>query len=452
MPLTIASGSGWDDATWGPEDRIVFSSVSSGRVFQVSANGGTPEPFLPLDTLGPEISVMQPNFIPGEHAILFTDGGPKSLRNMTLYVADLESGDVRALGPGAGAKYIESGHLVYALADGSLVSHPFDRTSLDTIGEATRLEWDASSLYTFWPRYDVSPGGALVVNLRGSGRRLHLVDRDGGERILVSSQELWVPRFSPDGSFIAYADNAEGERTSDIWVYNRVAETETRLTLDAQQANDPVWSPDGRFLAISYPTEKDLFIMSVEAPGEPRLVLAREDQQWTSDWSNDGRYLVFTEFSDETDWDIWTIELDGDSVPQPFLVTDFNETAGSVSPDGRWLAYQSDESGQNEVYVQSFPDPGNKVRISADGGKHPVWSPDNLGLYFWNRGQLFEVSVNTDDGFEVGTRTLVLQNQRYLNESPLPSYDVHPNGQEFVILTMSEEGSLVVAVNMLGVG
>jgi len=452
MPLTIAIGSGWDDATWGPEDRIVFSSVSSGRVFQVSANGGTPEPYLPLDTLGPEISVTQPHFIPGEHAILFTDGGPKSLRSMTLYVADLASGDVRSLGPGAGAKYIKSGHLVYVLPDGSLVLQRFDRTRLETIGQATRLEWDASSLYSFWPRYDVSPGGALVVNLRGSGRRLHLVDRDEGERILVSSQELWVPRFSPDGSFIAYADLAEGEQGSDIWVYNQVAETETRLTLDAQDANDPVWSPDGRFLAISNRIEKDLYIMSVEAPGEPRLVLAREDQQWTSDWSDDGRYIVFTEFSNETDWDIWTIELDGDSVPQPFLVTDFNETAGNVSPDGRWLAYQSDESGQYEVYVQSFPGQGNKVRISADGGEHPVWSPDNPGLYFWNRGQLFEVSVNTDDGFEFGARQPVLQNQRYLNGSPLSSYDVHPNGQEFVILTTSEEGSLVWAVDMLGGG
>jgi serine/threonine-protein kinase len=417
MPLTIASGIGWGyDATWGPGDRIVFSFYPDTRPYQVSAGGGIAEPFLPLDTLGSGIWFSQPSFLPGGNAILFSDWRDQHLR---LYVVDLETSEVRTLGSGAGAKFVESGHLVYGQADGSLILQPFDKSSLETMGQPTRLEWDASLLIGGWPRFDVSMNGTLVVSLRGAGRQLQFVDRAGSEHLFLSGHETWVPRFSPDGAFVAYGDVAEGESYSDVWVYNRMAGTQTRLTLDAGNASDPVWSPDGRFLAISNGEEQDLYVLSVDGGGEATLVLAREGRQWPSDWSNDGRFLVFTDVSAETGYDIWTLELDVDSVFRPFLVTDFNELAGVVSADGRWLAYQSDESGKNEVYVQSFPEPGHKLRVSADGGQHPVWSPDNQGLYYWSRGQLFEALVTAHDGLEFGDRQLVLQNQRYLHDRNL---------------------------------
>ncbi len=448
-PITIAEGGSLvAGLIWGRDDRIVFSGAwPDFRVYEVSSKGGDPEPFVPLDTLRHTASVVQPQFLPGEDAILFTD-----LRDsITFWVLDIESGVARLLGSGAGAEYVESGHIVYARADGTLMLQPFDKTSLNTLGPPTSLEWATRSAFASWPMFDVSPSGALVVKLRGIERDLLHVDLDGAERQLLSGESVWVPRYSPDGSSIAYGDWAEGEGLHDLWLHDLNVGAETRLTFDALDANDPVWSPDGRYVAFSYPTEvKDLYAVSVEGGGEPTLLLAGEGARYPSDWSADGRYLVFTHSTSETGTDIWTLEFRADSVAQPFLATAFNEEAAVVSPDGQWLAYQSNETGRYEVYIQSFPEPGNKRLASMDGGVHPVWSLDGQALFFWEQDKLLRVRVIVSESLEFEDRQLITQNRDYFNEALHACYDVHPNGRELVIVTEPAEGELVVALDILG--
>ncbi len=455
MPETIFDDFASGYATWGSGDRIVFSSRPAGRVYQVSATSGSPEPFFPLDTLRPDIEPSLPSFIPGRDAILFTDVHS----GISLSVLDLQSGEIRSLGPGSRAKYIKSGHLVFSqVGDGSLMLQPFDLAKLDTVGQASRTDWNAGMGHQYVPRFDVSSDGALVVLRVQYDDQMVLQDPPDSARTLPNVSPPWVPRYSPNGSRIAYGAIAAGQDRYDLWVYNSNSGTPKRLTQDAVDANDPVWSPAGDSLVFSAGLQKDLYMMSSEGGGEARLLLRRAGDQWPSDWSPDGRYIVFTDFSAETNSsDIYTLDLEPDSPPQPFLATGSSEKAGVVSPNGRWLAYQSDETEQFEIWVESFPETGQKEGVSTGGGIHPVWwsprdDPELAYLYYWNEDQVFRVQVTENDGFVFGPRETVLATQDYPG-GPHPAYDIHPEGHEFVYVAARRvRGRLIVALDMLGKG
>jgi tRNA A-37 threonylcarbamoyl transferase component Bud32 len=308
------------------------------------------------------------------------------------------------------------------------------------VGLAGGLFLDRSSFVRRWT--DDAPAAALVAGFARhdepratvGNATLSVVDRAGRPIRAIVADRPWTPRFSPDGRRVAYGAFGPGRGTSDLWVTDLDKGTTRRLTDDDADANDPQWSPDGATVAYSFsaPAGKDLMTRSV-AGGEERVLAVREGTQFPSDWRRDGSALLVTEESGGNGHDILVQPADG-SPARPYIATAADETTARFSPDGRWVAYTSNESGRSEVYLDSYPRPGKRVTISSGGGVDPVWRGDGRELYYWRDGALVSVPL----GAAVGNAPPTRGEQTVLFRSSYPvgvstMYDVSPDGQRFVI-------------------
>jgi serine/threonine-protein kinase len=270
---------------------------------------------------------------------------------------------------------------------------------------------------------------------------LTVVDRSGRPLHTIAAIRPWTPRFSPDGRWLAYGAFGSGRNTSDVWVTDLKAGKTLRLTDDANDSNDPQWSAEGAKVAysVSAPDGKDLLMRPVGS-GDPSILATRAGTQFASDWLRDGSALLVTEETGENKRDIIVQPVDGSS-PWPYAATSADETAARVSPDGRWVAYTSDESGRLEVYLDSYPRPGRRVSVSWNGGAHPVWRGDGRELYYWNNGTLVAVSVDAARGEaapSIGKASTLFRAAYFVG--PNTMYDVSPNGKQFVIIKSSSGG------------
>jgi Tol biopolymer transport system component len=295
--------------------------------------------------------------------------------------------------------------------------------------------------------------------------RLILTDRAGHTQRVIPARASSSPRFSPDGRRVTYGATAPGEDLGnhDLWVTDLAAGTTQRLTTDRRDANDPQWSPDGRAIVYSVnysvngSTGKNLAVLTLDG-GTGRPLTRRPGAQWPSDWAPDGSGVLFTDNRDARGpagepvslQEIWVQPLDG-SPPHPYLATPAHEQGARVSADGHWAAYVSDETGHNEVYVQSYPTPGHKVLVSNGGGAGPVWAHDDRELYYWQADQLVAVRLaagRTGAPLEVGGRTLLFRAPYF--GAGHANYDVSSDGTRFVLVTGNTRATrLVVAVNAL---
>jgi Tol biopolymer transport system component len=264
---------------------------------------------------------------------------------------------------------------------------------------------------------------------------LSVVDRAGRKQRTIAASRPWTPRFSPDGRLVAYGAFGTGRSTSDLWVTTLDGRTTRRLTDDENDSNDPQWSADGAAVAysVSAPGGKDLLMRKIRG-GEPSVLAAREGTQFASDWLRDGSALLVTEETAHNRRDILVQPLDG-STAWPYAATSADETAARVSPDGRWIAYTSDESGRAEVYLDSYPRPRQRISISSSGGVHPVWRRDGRELYYWNDGALVAVQLRAGGRGAppaVMRRTVLFRASYHIG--PNTMYDVSPDGERFVIV------------------
>ena len=269
-----------------------------------------------------------------------------------------------------------------------------------------------------------------------------VVDRTGRPLRTIAANRPWTPRFSPDGRQVAYGAFGSGRSTSDVWVTDLDAGTTRRLTDDDNDSNDPQWSAEGATVAysVSAPDGKDLLVRPV-GTGDPRILATREGTQFASDWLRDGSALLVTEETDRNKHDILVQPVDG-SAPWPYAATSADETAARVSPDGRWVAYTSDESGRLEVYLDSYPRPGRRVSISWNGGAHPVWRGDGRELYYWKDGALMAGRLDDVAGKAapaIRAPVILFRAQYYIG--PNTMYDVSPDGERFVIIQPSSPSS-----------
>ena len=228
---------------------------------------------------------------------------------------------------------------------------------------------------------------------------------------------------------------------SNIRIYDLSGETLTQLTFEGDN-EAPIWTPDGK--RVTFASRRsgpfNLFWKSADGSGSEERLTTGEHFQNPQSWSSDGRVLTFREVNPTTGSDIWVLPLEGERQPRPFLQSRSAETEATFSPDGRWLAYASDESGQYEVYVQPFPGPGGKWGISTEGGREPVWNLDGQELFYRNGGQMMAVDITTEPAFRAGTPRLLFDAEW---EVPTlggqANYDVSPDGQRFVMIQASEE-------------
>ena len=412
-------------ATWSEADTILFSALPRGSLMQVAAKGGTPAPLViagqPRDS-----GYYWPQYLPGHQTIIFctlSTGGE-------LGVLDVRTGKRKTLGRGLRPSYIESGQLVYANPDGRLVSQGFDLDRLELTGEPSVLPEDLG-VGRGRAFYSVSRGGTLaIIRSGGTTLDLSLYDRSGKPQVLLRNAS-WAPRFSPDGTQIAYGDG----NPDDLWIFDLPTQTRRRFTKDGASSNDPAWSPDGKFLAFSAdrPSRKDLLVRAVDGSGIERKLVVREGLQWPSDWTQSG-YLIYTDVPLDEDRDIWAVRSDGSEPPFPYLDTPFLERGGDVSPDGRWMVYDSNAPGRFEVFVNSFPRAGpSPVIVSTGGGWNPRWSPDGRELFYWNDDKLIALRLDLSARPRVVSAGVVLKASYAAADHP--NYDVSPDGNHFVVVT-----------------
>ncbi len=426
-------------ATWREDDTILLSTLPRGSLFKVSAKGGVPTPLVIAQTKL-DSGFFFPHFLPGGRAVVFNTESTGGL----LGVLDLTTGERKTFGRGLRPSFVETGRLVFANPDGRLAYQGFDLSRLDTVGTPVVLpeELGVGRGRAF---YSVSRGGTLVI-IRSAGTVLDLTlfDRAGHQQTLLRNGGFWAPRFSPDGNQLAYGDRYP----DDISIYDFRTQTRRRFTLDGAGNNDAAWSSDGKQIAFAAdrPSRKDVLVRPTDGAGRERRLVVREGLQWPSDWTRDG-FLIFTDVPLDEDRDIWAVKADGSAAPFPYLDTPFIEKSGVVSPDGRWIAYDSNSPGRFEVFVNRFPEPSaSPVIVSSAGGTNPRWGPDGRDLFYWKGQRLIAVRLDLRRGPRVVNHTAVLTTS-YAGADH-PNYDVHPDGKRFAVVTgRARPQQIIVAIN-----
>ena len=281
----------------------------------------------------------------------------------------------------------------------------------------------------------------------GSGQRqLVWLDR-GGEKtgeIGEAQEGIGDPALSPDGRLVAITAT-EGSN-QDVWVYDIARGVRTRLSTDPEGDWRPVWSPAGDEVAFTSDRAGsfDIFLRQADGSGEEQVLAATPRTELLSDWSRDGKYLLYHLQEPETAADLWYLERNEDGSgwePHPLLQTPFHEVAPRFSPDGRYVAYVSNESGQNEVYVQPFPEGGRKVTVSSNGGRKVRWSRDGKELFYVEGETLVAVSVSSGSGFSVGSAIRLFEHPGLRPGFNYAPYDVSADGQRFILAEPVGEGA-----------
>ena len=431
-PLCDAPGATYG-ATWTPGDTVIFATDSG--LMEVPAAGGASHLLAKPDS---NEVFMWPDVVGDGRAVLFTVVGPKSVRLAALV---RRTGKVKRLQQsGAYPSYVTAGFVVLTDPSGIVSAVPFDARKLEVTGPAVPIADKLSASANGDRNFGVSRTGDFAYQSSiSAGSRLVFVDRSGAVRDAGADTALYyAPRLSPDGKRVAMArwvdDNQNAE---DVWVMDLAQHTRTRLTFDTT-ATRPVWSPDGRRIAYAR-NEKGfthVYWVAADGSGTPEPLVTKDGAWFPAAFTPDGLTLVFHGVRPQQTWaEIWQQgAASGDTTPQQVVAGGFHNYDPSLSPDGRWMAYMSTESGRNEVYVRPFPGPGGRWQVSLDGGTEPVWSATGREIFYRSGDRMMAAAVKTQGGFEVGGRTQLFDGP--FDEAPrvLPNYDVTRDGKTFVML------------------
>jgi serine/threonine-protein kinase len=416
-------------------DSIYFAATNNGGISKVSADGGTPTEVTTLDRGKGEISHRWPQVLPGNQALLFDAWTGPGADEKQIDLQRLDTGTrTVVVQAGASGRYVASGHVIYARND-DLFAVPFDVDGLRVSGRAIRLS-DTARRGSEGNQYAVSDNG-VFVSVAGSAnryeRRLVMVGRDGRVEPLPAPPREYYGNavISPDGRRAAV--DMEGG-TVGVWLYDFVRATLTPLTTGKGSSQAPRWTADGTHIVYRATRSgtRNLWWKAVDdASGEERLATG-DGVQTPGSWSSDGQWLAYYYTDPVTGFDIWALPSGGDRKPRAVVKTPSSEAAPRLSPDGRWLAYTSDESGRSEVLVQSFPVPGGRTQISTSGGTEPVWSRDGREMFYLNGDAMMAVEIRTSPTFTVGTPRMLFEGRFVRSPNSVASYDVSADGQRFL--------------------
>jgi eukaryotic-like serine/threonine-protein kinase len=446
--VTIPAG-----ASWSSQGMIAFQPEGTSVLLQVPDVGGAPQPLTHLEK--GETTHRWPEFLPGGKGVLFAAGiSAGDFSSAQVAVESLGTGERRNLAQGGtNPHYALSGHLVYAQR-GNLMAVPFDPLRLTATGAAVLVVDGVTETGLGSAQYSFSSTGSLVYVPGGAlayQSRLAWVSRTGAEQLLAQGAHNYTtPWISPDGRRIAVSIL---DKESQSWVYDPSRDALTRLTFEGNNNLVPVWTPDGKRIAFSSNKEgsRNLFWQLADGSGGLERLTTSDNVQLPGNWSPDGKMLAFTEINSTTNatgYDIWVLRL-SDRKAQPFLQTKFNEGAPRFSPDGRWLAYFSDESGRREIYVQPYPGPGGKWQISTEGGTEPVWNPNGRELFYRNGGKMMAVDIVTQPSFAAGKPHMLFEGPYVPAAGSVPYYDVSPDGQRFLMLKPDEQWAGATQINLV---
>jgi len=434
-PITLcdAPPGGWS-GDWF-EDTIVFTAtLPSGQgLYRVSANGGEPEMLATVNLDEGEQRYFFPDFLPDGKDLLFSIGSSTGFQTALL---SLETGERKVVLENARqARYLSTGHLVYEQSiTGNLMAVPFDLATLEVTGDSVPVVQGVRQTTTGFVDYSISDNGTLVYvpSTGGLDGTLVWVDRQGLATPLIEDRQAYRrPRLSPDGQRVAVA--FQSEANSDIWIYDIGRGTRMRLTVEGNNES-PVWTPDGTRVTFWSDRDgiQDLYLKPADGSGQAELLLNMNSGNILipTSWSPDGESLAFYDVTSSRD--IWVLPRGGDGAP--FVVTAFNEGSPLFSPDGRWLAYGSNESGRDEIYVQPYPGPGVKWPISTEGGTEPRWSADGRELFYRLGDKMMVVEVQSEPAFTSGRPQLVFEVPYLRDQFATSNYDISPDGQRFLMI------------------
>jgi serine/threonine protein kinase/Tol biopolymer transport system component len=456
------------DGTWGRSDDILFAAGISGTrvIWRVPASGGTPVAATKLDANAGDNRHVAPYFLPdGRHFLYLAAGskanGPNDPRG--LYVASLDASEPPKLllSGGSNAKYAQ-GHLFF-LRGTTLMVQPFDPDRLELGGTPTAIaeNLDISGSQTrAVAAFSLSDNGLLAYLTSGSGlsgtARLLRFDRSG-KLIdeLDGANDYSDITLSPEGTRAAVALIGSTQTVRDVWIYDLRRHIRTRFTFGAQQNLSPIWSPDANRVVFSARSQGSLELhqrVSTGTGGDELLLADPAADLYPMSWSPDSRFILYVKAplgsppvgvgAGGGGTDLWVLPMNGDRKAFPFLQTQFAENSGQFSPDGRWLAYVSNESGRNEVYVVSFPQPSGKWQVSSAGGTLPRWRRDGKEIFFLAPdNRLMAAEVTTVSRFEIGT-VQALFDVRPSRAAGTYLYDVSADGQRFLVASRPRDATL----------
>jgi eukaryotic-like serine/threonine-protein kinase len=457
---TGLTGGGFQGASWGDGGRIVFSTSAYAGLMQAREAGGAAEPLTTPEEGSEEVHVS-PHFLPGGEYLLFQIMTPNAAPEIA--VVSLATGEHKRLTTGWYPHYVEEGYLVFRRGT-TLWAAVLDADRGTIAGDPVPVvEGVQGGLRNF----SVSPGGTLVYapdpEETGARRTLVWVDRDGQETALpIDPQPYVYPRISPDGDrlAVAIAEDATTGNDADLWVFDLDRLARSRITFGGNNRYYPIWTPDGRRLthADASGDINSLLWSAADGVGGTDTLLPLGDRRFPTSWSPDGltlAYYVGPAGTPTSSRDIWMLHMDGDGLrPEPLVATPFQDRAPAFSPDGRWIAYVSNKSGGDEVYVLPYPGPGPESTVSTAGGREPVWSPDGTELFYRSEEQLMAVDVELGVRFRAGTPR-PLFGDTYDRDvgagvaAGIANYDVTAEGERFVMVRreVSAEAELVVVLN-----
>ena len=419
-------------ASWAADGTIIFATDDPGTgLWRVPDAGGEAE-LLTTPKQGPG-NHNWPHVLPGGRAVLFTIR-QFGLADPRVAVLDLDSGAVKTLLPGSHPMYVPTGHLIYGIS-GTLRAVGFDLGEIEAVGTSVPVLEKVATTRTGKIGVSVAKDGTLVYvpgGIQGVSRRLLWGDRQGNEELLPAPPGAYmIPRISPDGTSVAL-DNREP--MANIWIWDFEREAMTRFTFET--AAYPVWTPDGRmlvFTAFDKGVGRLTWRVSDGTAMQERLPEGPNSRYPTS-ITPDGSRLIYREEAGSTGLDLAMLTLGSDAPPEPLIVTEFNELNAEISPDGRWLAYRSNESGRDEIYVRPFPNVEAALwQVSTNGGQHPVWARSGDELFYRGLdGSLMQVPVELQPRFVAGTPTKLFEGP-YLRGAGR-AYDVSPDGSRFLMI------------------
>jgi len=372
--------------TWSTKGTIVFAPAGEGPLFAVSASGGDPRQVTTLDSTGHATAHRFPWFLPdGKHFLYIVL--PGGARGFDVMAASIDGGAARKLlSANSAPTYCEPGYLLFQ-RDFNLVAQRFDAGSLRMIGDPVTLpDTPGPSTSTGARAATVSTQGVLAyMNGSANNSRLAWFDRAGREvgTVPIAPAQYFVPILSPDGRTVSVSRGTSSTE-ADIWLVDLTRGVGTRFTYGPKNNSLGIWSRDGNRIAFESDRNGrfDTFVKGTSgAQPETALITGRSQFKHPSDWSPDDHLLAYYQMDAKTGFDIWLAPTDGSGPPRPYLQTPFQDQFPQFSPDGRWIMYISDESGRNEIYVQSFPTPARKYQVTTSGCQVAIWRPDGKEIF-----------------------------------------------------------------------
>ena len=441
--------------SWSSTGVIVFGPSPNEPLYQVSVTGGPASPLTKLEPSRQEASHRWPHFLPdGRHFLYSVLGGPQS---QGIYVTSLDGKENRRVLDISNsiAMYAAPGYLLFR-REATLMGQAFDLDKLQLSGDpfpvAEQVGFDLSTFQTY---FSASQTGVLAYSAATGGKtQLTWIDRGGKEIGPVGQPANYIrPSLSPDGKRVA-VDGSDLQGNRDVWLIDLASGKPTRFTFDAGQDLFAVWSPDGGRIVFGSDRNgpRNLYQRSATGATKEELLLKSDFNAYPVDWSRDGRYIAYVINDPKTRIDVWVLPLVGDQKPFPFANTGASERGARFSPDGRWLAYVSDESGIPQIYVQNFPGAGGKWQVSTSGGYHLAWRHDGKELFYVSADRkIMAVDIKGEGAsFEAGAPKTLFDLRVPTFTGSQAQFAVTPDGQKFLIAnTVGENRSepITVALN-----